>query len=285
MKKKKKKMMMTMKLLLLLVQMQGTSRCWWRFNPLLLRLLGEIFLSFLGSHSSWGSALDLAPPLRVGRWRLSVLHSDRTGLKKLLTWELWLTQAGGREGYGVRGEPAAAKANGTLHQPEARRAFSQGSWPWIPGPWQWRAAQAPQKGGMDSDLCLHTGFLVAAAAAALASHAHLWGPRCYPRLAPVSGALLSSALNPLSSRTRKQRGKKKSLASLAGPDFSPDSLLANHVALTPSGCVHAASPLPGLRLKPEPQLPAPLAPAGFLYSYWVFVAVVVHLICPGMRKY
>ena len=29
-------------------------------------------------------------------------------------------------------------------------------------------------GGVDSDLCLHTGFLVAVAAA-LAFHAHLWG--------------------------------------------------------------------------------------------------------------
>ena len=32
-----------------------------------------------------------------------------------------------------------------------------------------------RKGGVDSDLCLHTGFLVAAAAA-LAFHARLWGP-------------------------------------------------------------------------------------------------------------
>ena len=38
------------------------------------------------------------------------------------------------------------------------------------------AAQAPGRGGFDSDLCLHTGFLVAAAAA-LGFHAHLWGPR------------------------------------------------------------------------------------------------------------
>ena len=38
------------------------------------------------------------------------------------------------------------------------------------------AAQAPGRGGVDSDLCSHTGFLVAAAAD-LASHACLWGPR------------------------------------------------------------------------------------------------------------
>ena len=62
-----------------------------------------------------------------------------------------------------------------LQQPEALCAFSRGSCPWIAGPWQWRAAQASGRGGVDSDLCLHTGFLVVAAAA-LASHARLWGP-------------------------------------------------------------------------------------------------------------
>ena len=74
------------------------------------------------------------------------------------------------------GEPAAAEASVTLHQPEARCAFSWGSCPWITGPGQRRAAQAPGRGGVESDLCSHTGFLVAAAAA-LASHACLWGPR------------------------------------------------------------------------------------------------------------
>ena len=76
----------------------------------------------------------------------------------------------------MRGQPAAAEAGVTLHQPEECRASSQGSCPWIMGPWQWWAAQAPGRGGVDSDLCSHTGFLVAAAAA-LASHACLWGPR------------------------------------------------------------------------------------------------------------
>ena len=76
----------------------------------------------------------------------------------------------------MRGKPAAAEASVTLQQPEARRAFPRGSCPWILGPRQWRAAQAPGRGGVESDLCSHTGFLVAAAAA-LASHARLWGPR------------------------------------------------------------------------------------------------------------
>ena len=67
---------------------------------MLLRLLGEISLSLLCSHSSRGSALDLDPPLRVGRLRASVLRSERMGLKEQLLRGLWLTQDGGREGYG-----------------------------------------------------------------------------------------------------------------------------------------------------------------------------------------
>ena len=64
-----------------------------------------------------------------------------------------------------------AEASVMLQQPEVCHVFSLGSCPWIMGPWQWWAAQAPGRGGVDSDLCLHTGFLVAAAAAALAFHA------------------------------------------------------------------------------------------------------------------
>ena len=82
----------------------------------------------------------------------------------------------GEAGVWMRDEFAAAEACVTLHQPEASRVFSQGSCLWITGPWQWQGAQAPGRGSVDSDLCLHTGFLVAAEAA-LASHAHLWGPR------------------------------------------------------------------------------------------------------------
>ena len=76
----------------------------------------------------------------------------------------------------MRCEPAAAEAGVMLHQPESRHAFSRGSCPWITGAWPWRAALAPGRGGVESDLCSHTGFLVAAAAA-LASQARLWGPR------------------------------------------------------------------------------------------------------------
>ena len=69
------------------------------------------------------------------------------------------------------GEPVATSV--TLQQPEASHVFSRGRCPWITGPWQWRAAQAP-RAGVGSDLCLHTGSLVAAAAA-LVVHARLWG--------------------------------------------------------------------------------------------------------------
>ena len=140
----------------------------WSLNPLLLRLLGEISLSLLCSHSSQGSSLDLDPPLRVGCLRASVLCSHWTALKEQLIRGLWLTQAGVR--VRMRGEPVVADANVTLQQPEGCCVFSRGSCPWIMGPLQWWAAQSPGRGGVDSDLCLYTGFLVAAAAT-LASHA------------------------------------------------------------------------------------------------------------------
>ena len=146
-----------------------------RFNTLLLRLLGEISLSLLCSKSSWDSALDLDTPLSVGRLRASVPHPDRQGLKEWLIRVILLTKAGGREGYRMQGEPAAAETGMTLQQPEAFCVFSRGSCPWITGTWQWKAAQAPRRGGVASDLCLHTSFLVRVAAA-LAFHAGLCGP-------------------------------------------------------------------------------------------------------------
>ena len=85
----------------------GTSSCLWSFNPLLLRLLGDISLSLLCSYSSQGSALDLDPPLHVGSLRASVPRPDRTGLKEQLLRGLWLTLAGGG-----RGTEEAARACG-----------------------------------------------------------------------------------------------------------------------------------------------------------------------------
>ena len=79
----------------------------------------------------------------------------------------------------MRDEPVVAEASVTLQQPEVCRVFSWGCCPWISGPWQWHAAQVPRSGGgvecVSSDLCLHTGFLVAEAAV-LVFHARLWGP-------------------------------------------------------------------------------------------------------------
>ena len=75
----------------------------------------------------------------------------------------------------MRDEPAAAEAGMMLQQPEPCPVFSWGSCPWITGPRQWWAAQAPGRGGVDNDLCLRSGFLVAAAAA-LVSHARLLCP-------------------------------------------------------------------------------------------------------------
>ena len=136
----------------------GTSSRLWSFNPLLLRLLGEISLT-LCLHSSRGSALDLDPPLRVGHLRASVSRPDRTGLKEqLLRWSGSVRPQGGR-GTEEAGRACAAEAGVTLHQPNVRRAFSRGSCLRITGPWQWRAAQAPGRGGVESYLCSHTGFL------------------------------------------------------------------------------------------------------------------------------
>ena len=111
----------------------------WRFNPLLLRLLGEISHSLLCSHSSRGSALDLDPPLRVGRLRASVPRSDRTGLKEQLLRGLWLTQAGGGSGTEEAGRACGVRGVVTLQQPEARRAFSREV---VPG------SREPGRGGL-----------------------------------------------------------------------------------------------------------------------------------------
>ena len=47
---------------------------------------------------------------------------------------------------GMWSEPVAAEAGMTLQQPEVLCMFSWGSCPWISGPGQWGAAQAPGGG-------------------------------------------------------------------------------------------------------------------------------------------
>ena len=76
---------------------------------------------------------------------------------------------------GMWGEPVAAEDSVALQQLEELCVSSWGSCPWITGPWLWWVAQTPRREGVDSDLCLDTGFLVAAAAA-LVFHACLWCP-------------------------------------------------------------------------------------------------------------
>ena len=69
---------------------------------LFLRLHGEISLSLLCSHGSLGSALDLDPPLHVGRPLVSVLCPDRRGLKEWLIRSLMLGGLGTRYGTSLR---------------------------------------------------------------------------------------------------------------------------------------------------------------------------------------
>ena len=110
----------------------GTSSCLWSFNPLLLRLLGEISLSLLCSYSSRGSPLDLDPPLRVGRLKASVLRSHRMGLKEQLLQGLWLTQAAGRKGYGCG---ASLQRQRPASRCSSLRRAVRSPWEVVPGSW------------------------------------------------------------------------------------------------------------------------------------------------------
>ena len=74
-------------------------------------------------------------------------------------------------------EPVAAEASMTLQKPEAHCVFS--SREVVPGSHDPGSGGlhrlAGGSGGVDSDLCLHTGFL-AAEAAVLAFHTRFWCP-------------------------------------------------------------------------------------------------------------
>ena len=65
---------------------------------------------------------------------MSVLHPDRRGLKERLIRGLWLTQASGKEWYGMQDEPVAAEVGVMLQKPELHHVFSQGSVPASRGP-------------------------------------------------------------------------------------------------------------------------------------------------------
>ena len=72
-------------------------------------------------------------------------------------------------------EPVVVEAAVTLQQSEARYVFPPGKLFLDHGTLAVVGCTSSWEGGVDSDLCLHTGFLVAAAAA-LAFHAYLWCP-------------------------------------------------------------------------------------------------------------
>ena len=172
----------------------GTSSCLWSFNPLLLRLLGEISLSLLCLHSCRASALDLDPPLPVGRLRPSVLRSDRTGLKEQLLRVLWLTQAGGRERYGgggaslrrqrrrdvaaARGAPCVLPGKLSLDQGTLAVAGCTGSRAQRCGEWPVLAHRL--LGGSSSSLSVPCPFLGSALIAA--ARACLWSSFKRPKL-------------------------------------------------------------------------------------------------------
>ena len=153
-------------------QMQGTSSWLWVFNLLLCRLHREISLSIVCSRSSWGSALDLALPLCVSHPLASVLRPDRMWLKERLIRGLWLTQAGAGEG----GVQNVGRACGGRSQCDTATAWGMpfvlpGKLSLDHGTLAVAGCTGSGRGGVDSDLCLHTGFLVTAAAA-LTFHAH-----------------------------------------------------------------------------------------------------------------
>ncbi|KAJ8793203.1 hypothetical protein J1605_000198 [Eschrichtius robustus] len=54
----------------------------------------------------------------------------------------------------MRGEPVVAEASMTLHQPEARHAFTRGSCPWITGPWRYVESFLPF--GKSEVFCQHS---------------------------------------------------------------------------------------------------------------------------------
>ena len=136
---------------------------WWRDFP-----FSSLFAQLLGLSFGFG-------PTSVSRSPEGICSSLRQdGVKVAADLEA-LAHLGRGEG-GVRN---AGRACGGRGQRDV--ATSWGMPCALPGKlslgsWQWQAAQPPGRGGVESDLCLHTGFLVAAAAA-LASHARLCGLR------------------------------------------------------------------------------------------------------------
>ena len=130
-----------------------------------------MFPQLLGFWFGFVSASACRSP--EGIW--SSLRRDR--VKAAADWGLWLTQAGG---WGGRGTKCGVSL---WRQRPARCCYSPNSAVCSPrklsldhGTLAVAGCTGSREGGVDSDLCLHTGFLVAAAAA-LAFHACLLCPR------------------------------------------------------------------------------------------------------------
>ena len=139
---------------------------WWCW------ILLTLFAQLLGF--SFGFGL----PLHVGHPQAPVPLPDRRGLKQQLIRALLLTQAGKREGYGShnlnaghacvgRGRYDVAAGWGTACVLPGMLSLDHGT-PAVVG-------CTGSRGHVGSDLCLHTGFLLAVAAA-IAVHTCLRGP-------------------------------------------------------------------------------------------------------------
>ena len=101
------------------------SSCLWSFNPLLLRLLGEISLSLLCSHSSRGFSFGFGPasPCRSPEGVCSPPRQD--GVKGAAASGALAHSGGGRERYGGGGASLRRQRRRDLQQPKACRAFSR----------------------------------------------------------------------------------------------------------------------------------------------------------------
>ena len=151
------------------------------------------------------------------------------------------------------------------------------------GPGSWDPGSSVLTGsqeGVGSDLHLHTGLLVSAAAA-VAVRACFWVQDDSRGLAPISRAHLGGALTSVGTQSKKPLSlstpKQWSLASPAGPDVFPVSLLASCGVLAPfrlsSLSQHQSSPW-GLTCKAQASAPAP--------TYWLaqILCVEISPLCP-----
>ena len=144
--------------------MQGLSSWLWGLNLLLLSLHREISLSLLCSHNFCVSALVLAPSLHVGHPQKSVPCPDRRGWKQQLIRDLLLSQVREREQYGSHNWNAGRAWGGRSLHDIATACTTPCAFPGKLSLDHGTLAVVCYTGfqrSVDSDLHLHTGFLVA----------------------------------------------------------------------------------------------------------------------------